>query len=305
MANSTGGLFHTMLTAATEAAEHPSFRNAFLDRIYWDYKPVVAIPYQGLTVTIPTVSEGDVSDIGGGPLTPTDTAHGTASISLDKHFSSSFVIRNWDEIRTPADLKKKYISPRFEALKRKMNRSIAQLVTVANFPNYTLVDGGTDGVFARSEIGTAWSSLTNAGVPTDDADNMSLITNVAAYAGMASSTAFTSEAVVGLPAAEAGIQRAQLLPQFGARVIYDQHIAAFNAGKEPGILMHKYAIAGVTANPPSGGNGVDETTVMLGDVPVQVQMQYSLRDQGWLVNIHCFWGVAVVRADYAALLETD
>jgi len=44
---------------------------------------------------------------------------------------------------------------------------------------------------------------------------------------------------------------------------------------------------------------------MLGDVPVQVQMQYSLRDQGWLVNIHCFWGVAVVRADYAALLETD
>jgi len=204
MANSTGGLFHTMLTAATEAAEHPSFRNAFLDRIYWDYKPVVAIPNQGLTVTIPTVSEGDVSDIGGGPLTPTDTAHGTASISLDKHFSSSFVIRNWDEIRTPADLKKKYISPRFEALKRKMNRSIAQLVTVANFPNYTLVNGVTDGVFARSEIGTAWSSLTNAGVPTDDADNMSLITNVAAYAGMASSTAFTSEAVVGLPRRRGG-----------------------------------------------------------------------------------------------------
>jgi hypothetical protein len=305
MPNSTGGLFHTMLAATSIAAEHTQFRNAFLDRIYWDYQPVAAIPFSTLTVAIPTVSEGDVSDIGGGPLTPTDTAHGTANISLDRHFSSSFVIKSWDKVRTPADLSKIYLAPRFEALKRRMNRSIAQLVTVANFGNYTLVDGATDGVFARTEIGTAWANLTNAGVPTDDLPNMSLITNVAAYSGMASATAFSSEAVVGLPAAEAAQQRALILPQFGARVVYDQHIANINAGKEIGILMHKYAIAGVTANPPTSDNSIEEMTVMLGDVPVQVQMQDSIIHQGTVVNIHCFWGVAVVRSDFGALLETD
>src|SRR4051812_38342347 len=113
-------MFQTLLTAATDAAAILRFRNAFLDAIYWDYQPIVAVPYQNLTVIVPTVSEGDVVDIGGGPLQPTDTDHGTATITLDHHFSSSFVVKSWDQIRTPVDLQKKYIAPRFEALKRKM-----------------------------------------------------------------------------------------------------------------------------------------------------------------------------------------
>lgn len=309
MANSTGGLFHNMLAAATQASQHLTFRNAFFSRIYWDYHPIVAIPYQSITVTIPTVNEGDVVDIGGGPIQPTDTAHGTAQIELNMHFSTSFTIPTWDQMRTPEVLARKYVTPRMEALKRKMNRSIAQLVTTTNFATHALVSGSGADVFDRADLGAAWGNLAAVGVPVDDTTNLNLVTNVTAYQKMLAATAFASESTVGVTAAEAAQQRAVIERQFGAGVYWDQHIAVFNAGKQPGIFFHRYAIAGVTANPPAAASGdVDEMTVMVGEagnqVPVQIQMQYSLRDQGTLVHIHCYWGVKVVRPEYGALLET-
>lgn len=304
MANTTTGLFQTLVAGMSQAAEHVKFRNAFLDTIYWDYQPVVATPAKDLNVIVPTVSEGDVTDIGGGVLQPTDTDHSSVTITLDKHFSSSFVIKDWDQVRTPVALSQKYLQPRLEALKRKMNRSIALLVNTTNFADYTLVSGSGADVFARADLATCWYNLTNAGVPVDDTANLFFITNPLAYSNMLASTAFTQESLVGVSAAEAGLQRAVLFNQYGATVMYDQHIANYNSNKQAGILFHRYAIAGVTADPPAGGPGVDEMSMMIGPVPVQVQMQYSMKDQGWLINIHCFWGVKVVRSAYASLLET-
>lgn len=304
MANDTASLFQTLVAATSVASEHVKYRNAFLDAIYWDYQPVVATPYQTLNVLIPTVSEGDVADIGAGDLTPTDTDHDPVAIVLDRHYSSSFVIKAWDQVRTPVALAQKYIEPRLEALKRKINRSIAELVTTTNFATYSLISGSGADVFARADIAGAWNNLAGGGVPVEDTRNMTFITNTLAYSNMLASTSFTSEAVVGVTEAEASLQRAVLANQFGARVLYDQHIANYNSGKQAGIYMHRHAIAGVTADPPPSGQGVEEMAMMLGPVPVQVQMQYSLINQGWLINIHCYWGVKVARAAYASLLET-
>lgn len=305
MANDTSGLFQTLVAAATMASENVKFRNAFLSTIYWDYRPVEAAVGRSLEINIPTVSEGDVTDIGSGDLQPTDTDHDNVTITLDKHFSSSWIIKSWDQIRTPENLATKYLQPRLEALKRKMNRSIAQLITTTNFATHTLISGSSADVFDRADIASAWQNLFDAGVPVDDTANMAFVTNGTAYGKMLAATAFTSEAVVGVNASEASLQRAVLFNQYGAMVIPDQHIAVYNSGKQPGIFFHRHAIAGVTANPPSSGPGIDEMSMMVGtNVPVQFQAQYNMLKQGWVFNLRCFWGVKVVRAAYGSLLET-
>lgn len=306
MANDTAGLFQTLVApAAATAAQHLVFQNAFLSAIYWDYQPVVASPYQTLSVTVPSVSEGDVSDIGAGGLTPTDTKHSSSSITLDKHFSSSWVIKSFDGVRSPQDLTAKYIAPRLEALKRKMNRSIAALVTAANFNSYSLISGAGADVFQRADLAGCWKNLAGAGAPLDDAANLSFLTTTTAYGNMTSDTTFAQESMVGIRASEIAFQQARLAPLLGARVYWDQHLANFNASKEAGIFMHRYAIAGVTADPPSSGGAVNEMTILIADrVPVQLQFAYSLPDQGYLFNLHCFWGVKVVRPELGSITET-
>jgi hypothetical protein len=306
MPNSTTGLFQTLVVPATaEAAQNLVFQNAFLGAIYWDYQPITAVPYQTLNVPIPDVNEGDVADIGAGSITPTDTTHSNVAITLDKHFSSSWVIKSWDQVRTPQDLATKYISPRLEAVRRKMNRSIAGLVTTGNFGTYSLISGSGADVFQRADLSGCWKNLAGAGVPLDDSTKLSFLTSVAAYGNMLGDSNFSQESIVGMTAAQAAQQQARLMPLLGARPYFDQHIGKFNANKEPGIFMHKYAIAGVTANPPSAGGAVQEVTMMIADkVPVQLQFGYSIEHVGWIFHMHCYWGVKVARPDFGSLTET-
>ena len=177
MANSTTSLFQTVVAAASQASESLKFKNAFADAIYVDYQPVVATPYTVLNVIIPTVNEGGVVDIQSGPIQPIDYSYNPASITLSKNFSYSIIVKDWDKVRTPADLQRIFIQPAMEALLRKINRTIVGLFTAANFPNYTLFTGAstTAADLTRGDIGTAWQNLINAGVPADtDQDNMAL-----------------------------------------------------------------------------------------------------------------------------------
>ena len=98
---------------------------------------------------------------------------------------------------------------------------------------------------------------------------------------------------------------ARLRAVFGAEVSYDQMLVPFNSGHQPAILMHRYAVAAVTALPPPGGPQVDETYIRLKDkIPVQIQMAYSLQDQGWVVHMHAMWGLSPVRPEMASLFQT-
>jgi hypothetical protein len=306
MANDSGGLFQTLVAASSKAAEALKYRNAFIDAIYWDYKPEPQQPYTGLNVIIPTVDEGDVVDIGSGPLQPTDTRHSNVQIPFNQHFSTSFVIKTYDQVRTPVQLQKKYLEPRMEALMRKVNRTIAQQVTTTNFGNYTLISGATTGEIVRADISTAWQNLAAAGAPMEDDGNMFLIESVPSFGKQIGDSNFIHQYIVGDKAAVEAQQRARLVTQFGCEVRYDQHIAKFNTNKEPGLLMHRYAIAAVTSPPePSKDSTVQEFSFKLkGQLPVQVQMQYSLKDQGHLVHLHSWWGVKVVRPELGSTIQS-
>jgi hypothetical protein len=316
MANPTGGLFQTLVAAASEAAANLKFQNALVDSIFWDFKPVVATPNTTLNVIIPTVDESDVTDIGSGAINVTDTDHNSVAVPFDKHFSTSFVIKAWDQARTPQDLEKTYIRPRFEALLRKVNGTIAQLINTSNFgtsatpvPGYGKKSGSTTGYFLRSDINLTRSPMALNGTPMDDG-NLSFVTGPTAFGKMISDQSLIYQYIVGQDAALAAQQRAKLAAIFGAEVKWDQHFEQFASvngfTNQPGALIHKYAIAGVTAQPaPTDNPAIQEQIVWLkGVLPVQVQMGASLEQQGTIVHIHCFWGSKVARPDFACLIDS-
>jgi hypothetical protein len=131
---------------------------------------------------------------------------------------------------------------------------------------------------------------------------------VNSYGNQIADANFLQSYVVGEKAAVDVQQRAKLFAQYGCEVRFDQHMTTglFTSGKEPGVLMHRYAIAAVTAPPhPSEDPSVKEFVFKLkGQLPVQVQMQYSLKDQGHIVHAHCWWGVKVARPELGSLINS-
>lgn len=325
MANPSSGLFLTLLTdAANEAARFLRYQNAFLRRIYWDFQPIVAIPYQTLTVVIPQVNEGAVVDIGTGPIQPVDYAYSTVNITLDSNLSVTNVFKDFDQARTPRRLRD-FFQTNFEAMLRRINRKVVGYVNGTNFPNYTLFTGtGTAAnQITRADITAAWTNLASVGVPLDDTDNVSLLLTTPSYGYMLQDQSFMYQYIVGDRQSEDIQMRAQLRTQYGADIYYDQMMPNFNSGHQGAALMHRYAISGVTAMSPPGGPGVLESTVyLMGDeeggmpgsnretegeatgIPVRIQASYSQRDQGWIVSMNALCGVAVTRPEMASLFQS-
>lgn len=304
--NPTTNMLMTVLTALNQAQQALKYRNAFLQRIYWDYQPVVAVPYSTLNVNVPSVNEANVVNIGAGPIQPAAYAFTTVPITLANNSSNSYIVYDWDQTRIAYNLQRFFFEPKLEELMRSMNHTIVGLFTAANFPTYTLFTGtGTlAGQITRADITKAWGNLAVTGVPVEDYDNVSLMVQTATYGGMLADQSFIYQYIVGDAASQAAQQRAKLQTIYGADVYYDQHLAPFNAGHNACVLFHRYAVAGVTALPPPGGPQVLETTEDVFGLPVRVQIAYDVVNQGWLVHMHVLWGIAPVRPEMASLFQT-
>jgi hypothetical protein len=301
MANTTSGLFETLVAAAVPAAKALKFSNKMLDHVYVGFEPNYATLGSTLNVNVPVVNEGDVNDIGSGDIVITDTSHNTYPIVFDKNQSTSFVIRNFDEIRTPQDLRNLYLDARLEALMRKVDRDLCSLVTSTNFNTYSSLTGGAD-VFTRANLATLWNSLAGGGVPVDDTANMFFLTSNLPYSNMLNDTSFAQESIVGIDAADK-TRTAAFLPQFGATLSYDQLFPQPTAGSTyAGLFFHRYAIAMRTAPlQPMGDSNIKEITVYpRPNLPVRIQMANSIAHQGVVINLNCAYGRAVVRATHGA-----
>lgn len=304
--NPTAGMLMTVLTALTDAQQALRYKNAFIRRIYWDYQPIVAVPFQTLNVNIPTVNVANVVNIQGGPIQPNPYAFTTVPVTLTNNQSNSYVIYDWDQTRVAYNLKNFFFQPKLEELMRSINSVTVGLFTAANFPTYPLFTGtGTaPGQITRADITKGWTNLAQAGVPMEDYDNVSLMIQTATYGAMLADQSFIYQYIVGEREAEEVQQRAQLRTVYGADVYYDQQLLPFNAGHNAAILMHRYAVAGVTALPPPGGPQVIETTEDVFGLPVRVQVAYDVINQGWIVHMHVLFGIAVVRPEMATLFQT-
>jgi hypothetical protein len=309
MAVNLAGMFQDLIAAASEAAGPLRYANTFLNSIYWDNKPIATSPYTALRVNIPNVTEGDVQDIGVGSIRLTNPDERAVSIALDKNYSTAFVVKEWISGRSPRNLKDEYLAPRIEALARKMNNTIAALVNSTNFSAYSIVGGAGADKFERADITNAWTNLARAGVPVADRGRVFFTTTPTAYGAMLGDSNFVSNYIVAPSAAESAQQKAELVNAYGSIVQWDQHLQPFEAGKEPGVLFHKFAIAGLNRLPESNApeGQIEETVLNLAGPNgprYRMQMWYSPDDQGYKVHINTWWGVAVARPEMGALLQS-
>ena len=181
--NPTTGMLMTVLDALSRAQMNLKYQNAFLKRIFWDFQPIVAVPYSTLNVNVPTVNEANVVNIGAGPLQPNPYSFTTVPITLSFNQSNAYIVYDWDQTRVAYDLEQFFFQPKLEELMRSINRLIVNLFTAANFPTYPLFTGtGTNpGQVMRGDITKAWGNLATTGVPLEDYDNVSLMVQTKTY----------------------------------------------------------------------------------------------------------------------------
>jgi hypothetical protein len=305
MANSTANLFETLVAAASEASTALKFRNSFLETIYMGFEPNYATLGQTLNINIPVVNEGNVQDIQAGDIQIADYAYTTASITFNRNMQTAFVVRNFDEVRTPEQLRQKFLDAYLEALLRKVDRDVCSLVTATNFNVYSTITGGTK-VFTRTQLTTAWNNLAGGGVPIDDTANLFFMTSNLPFSNMLNDSSFNQESIVGIDAADK-TRTAAFLPQFGATLTWDQLFPQPTANTTyAGLFYHRYAIAMRTAPlPPMADGSLKETYVYpKPNLPVRIQMQNSMQHQGTVVSLNCAYGVNVVRPTHGSYLVT-
>jgi hypothetical protein len=311
VANTLTGIFETLVVpAGVQAAAALKFTKATIGCAFWDYQSTHGTIGQTMNVDIPVVNEGDVVDIGSGPLQPSDTDHTTVSIVLQNHPSVSFVIKDWDKIRTPIQLQTLYMQPKLEALLRYCNRVFTSQINPTNFNVYPQFASTSTNEFNRIDLAGMWSNLADEGVPVYDSANMFMLTNPTVYSTMFSDTSFYQQFVVGTTAAEQAQQKALLVPQLNAVVKFDQQIGKDVNSKQIGLFFHRYAMAGICVTPPSNANvgPINETYLHpVGESPnftVQLQMQYDIMQQGTVINLHAMFGTKVVRPEYGVYGHT-
>jgi hypothetical protein len=306
MANDLVGLFETrVIPAGVQAAQALQYSKAALRSIYWDYKAEGGEIGQTMNVNVPVVNTGDAADIGSGPLQTSDTDHTTVPIVLNHHVSASFVIKSWDKIRTPIMLQELYLQPKLEALLRQANAYVTSLFTATGFNSYSTVTSGAANDFSRANLATMWGNLAGNGCPMYLPGTLNFITHPACYGGMLADSTFFQAYVVGENAAVDALQRGSLVPTLNARVLFDQQMP-LDSGKNTAIFLHKWAIAGVCAPPPSNeelGQVQEVTIYPVAEAPnfaVQIQMAYSIKDQGTIINLHTNLGFATIRPDFGS-----
>lgn len=311
MPNQLTGIFETLIApAAIEAAAALKYTKATLGSIFWDYQSTHGSIGQTLNVNIPVVNQGDTSDIGSGPLQPSDTDHTTVAIVISNHPSVSFIIRDWDKVRTPVQLRTLYMQPKLESLLRYTDQLLTSQITPANFNYYPPVTSTVANEFARADLATMWANLAQAGVPVYDSGNLFMLTNPVVYSTMFADQSFYQAYVVGETAAEQIQQKALVVPQLNAVVKFDQQIGKDVNSKQTGLFFHKYAMAGLCVVPPSnkGIGPIEETYIRpVGDAPgfvVQVQAQYDIMEQGTVINMHTMLGTKVTRPEYGSYGHT-
>lgn len=307
MANDVTGLFQTLVLPAVASLQAPvMFSNSMIRKVYVQPQPQPGNVGQTINVNIPIVAEGDVVDIGNGPIQITDQDHDTVSLTVNNNKSKALRIPDFDAIRTPMRLRDFYLAPAIESVTRKINRGLCNLVNTTNFSVHSSITGGAD-LFTRGNLATAWGNLVGAGVPMTPGD-LHFVTGHVPYANMMSDTtnSWIQESVIGVSAAESIQQRAMFMPVFGATIDYDQLFPQPSAGATyAGLFFHRHAIAMVPVLPPMGEKPhVQETTYQVpgSGLTYRIQFWYDPREQAWILHIHCVYAQAVVRAAFGSYL---
>lgn len=312
MANNLNGLFTAVLTSAnTNLQLMPEFANNFLATAYTGYSGETAVAGVGQTITInmPVVDEANVVDIGNGPVVLKDTNQVPVSIPADKKFSTTRIIKNFDQARTPINMQTQYLRPMVEEVMRAANRYTAGIAYAAATVNAKITGPASAfPAFSRQNLANAWQNLINQGCP---GSSLACLIAVTPYSNMVGddSNKFISQFIVGTEAAVSAQQSARLMPTFGATLDWDQHCTTLGAnGTYGGLFLHKMALA-IAPFTEKGleGSQVKRTIIFPtkdGKIPFQVQMWESGEGQGVVIHVSLCMGAKAIKPEWIQYLET-
>jgi hypothetical protein len=310
MANTMTGLFETHILPATAQLQAPlMLRNSMIKKIWVQPFPVPGRIAQTVSVNIPVVNEGDVIDIGNGPIQISDADHTNVTLVVNNNKSYAKAIRDFDVARSPYDFRVAYLDPAIEAVTRKINRSVCNLVTTTSFNVHASITGGAD-LFTRANIAQAWQRLNDLGVPMTPGA-VHFVTGTVPYGNMIADTtnSWIQESVVGLTAAEAVQQRAMFAPQFQAQIDWDPMMPQPSVGATyAALFFNQNAIAIIpVAVDDAGEQGMVKTTYYQlpgSGLTYRIQYWYDPREQAWILHVHCVYALSVIRPNFGQYLVT-
>lgn len=306
MANTVGGFYQTLVTAATQASAALMGTNSLLDCVYKDYKPAVADIGQVINVVIPATVTGSVSDAGLGDITPTDVSETTVPITFNKHPYYSFVVRDFEQYNTPRDIRTTFLDAAIKGILENIDQAVSALLQPANFTTNTAI-ATTGSLVTVDQFLTGYANLANQKADVTDAANMSLVANPAVYAKILGNSSWTQALIAGEQLATDAHIRGKIVTSYGASINMDQALNSLTTGTAPNLsytaaYFHRYAIALATrplATPDTGV--VDVTVVDYKGVPVRIMMGYNHLKLGWVVSVDAGYGLAVTRQNLGQL----
>lgn len=314
MAHDPANFFETIVApAALNNQLLPRYKNKLVDSIYMGYRQG-QVGHIGMptVLNLPVVNEADVNMIGSGPLVVSDKSENKVTLTIDQKQSIAKKIESFDQLRTPVDLQQQYLLGMIESLIRKVNRSVAGLITPTNFNAYNpaTIVGGSDKAFTRVDVSAAWTNVVGIGAAPETPGDLFFYTDQSAYGQMIGDKTndWISYLTVGESAAVAGQQRATLPNAFNARVDYDQMVTSVTPNRHAGAFFHRMAIgmAPVAENAPDA-TAIKHIVIPPGPgrpFPIMLQYGYSLEQQGYVLHVYTIYGLAIIKKEWCQYMET-
>jgi len=293
----------TLVSAASDAQKVFLGSTGLLNAVYTAVDPIEGYPYKTLNIPIP--ARAVATNVAAGDFNFNDLSDTNQPVTLDTNIETGFVIRSFEQWTSPDLLRTVFLDAAVKSCIRKVDDTIAAVITTGNFTNATVANtGGTTNVFSVANFLTARTALANAGVPVDDLANMSFVQPETAYQAMLGDTAWTAATSVG-SALAGNIRESGSIPiAFSTHLSADLSLGTLTTGSASahiytGALLHRYAIVVASAKMPAPrpSEVVDFVDMIIAGLPFRIMVSYSHTKAAWLVSVNCGLGVAPMRPE--------
>ena len=307
MANTVSSFYQTVAAAADEAANVLKPTWLASGSVFNNYRPSTATLGQVINVAIPVDPTASVADAGAGDMPVTDIAFNTVPITFDQHPEFAYLIRDWEQYNSAADVRERFLDAALTAVRNYINAKVTALFVTGNFPTNTAITA-TTGLITTAQFLSGFAVLSDQRVPVaNNPTDMSLLLPSVPYTKVLGNATWTDAQVAGAPTAEKVRDTGIMPTAYGVTLKLDQQMpTSGTAGTRTftAAYFHKYAVAMVTRPLPKPDPKVVEFTyVDFAGIPIRIQMSYQPLRGGWVVIIDAGFGLKVVRENMCQLFS--
>lgn len=300
--------YQTLIAAASEASEVLVGSTKMIESVYLDYKPEVAPDIgQTLNINIPANASAAVSDIGTGDFSFSSPSTTVKSLVFNKHPSAAYVVTDFSQFNTPADVRTRFLDSYLKAILENVNTDLCSLLASANFTSSTPTVVGAALGWAKADVGAAWGELVTNKVPVNDLGDFFGIVHPKTYAAMLEDDYWTANSQIGYQLAGQVRRYAMLGQQWGALIDYDHAVpvAGTTTLVYSNALFHRHAIAlAVRPLPLPQTNVVEASIVNIKGIPFRIMLGYNQTKQGWVTTVDTAYARGVIRPEMGVIVST-